>query len=142
MCYNFVLEDVKPYCALQAAGCCPNGSFWPKDLHLQCVLGNPRTGGVRSCSWYCRKELVLGVGRVNVPGNLVCLKMAESRQLLLKKYVRLGLGLTGWRSPVPSPLSCPLRVGCSCFWFDLGNLYRRLLRVGFFPCSLSVAPVP
>ena len=69
------------------------------------------------------------------------LKMAESRQLLLKKYVRLGLGLTGWSSPVPSPLSCPLRVGCSCFWFDLGNLYRRLLRVGFFPCSLSVAPV-
>ena len=142
MCYNFVLDDVKPYCAFQAAGCCPNGSFWPKDLHLQCVLGNPRTGGVRSCSWYCRKEFVLGVGRVNVPGNLLWLKMAESRQLLLKKYVRLGLGLTGWSSPVPSPLSCPLRVGCSCFWFDLGNLYRRLLRVGFFPCSLSVAPVP
>ena len=61
MCYNFVLVDVKPYCAFQAAGCCPNGSFWPKDLHLQCVLGNPRTGGVRSCNWYCRKEFVLGL---------------------------------------------------------------------------------
>ena len=96
---------------------------------------------MRSCNWYCRKELVLGVGRVNEPGNLVWLKMAKSRQLLLKKYVRLGLGLTGWSSPVPSPLSCPLRGGCSCFWFDLGNPYRRLLRVGFFPCSLSVAPV-
>ena len=98
---------------------------------------------MRSCNWYCRKEFVLGLdGSMNpeiIFGSR--LKMAESRQLLLKKYVRLGLGLTGWSSPVPSPLSCPLRVGCSCFWFDLGNLYRRLLRVGFFPCSLSVAPV-
>ena len=69
MSYNFVLVDVKPYCACQAAGYCPNGSFWPKNLHLQCVLGNPRTGGVRSCNWYCRKKLVLEVERVNKPGN-------------------------------------------------------------------------
>ena len=39
----------------------PKWRFLAKDLHLQCVLGNPRTGGVRSCSWYCRKELVLEV---------------------------------------------------------------------------------
>ena len=52
----------------------PKRQFLAKDLHLQCVLGNVRTGGVRSCCWYCRKELVLGVERVNKPGNHVWLK--------------------------------------------------------------------
>ena len=35
--------------------------FGQKSAPPMCVLGNPRTGGVRSCSWYCRKELVLKV---------------------------------------------------------------------------------
>ena len=52
----------------------PKRWFLAQDLHLQRVLGNPRTGGVRSCCWYCRKELVLGVERVNKPGNHVWLK--------------------------------------------------------------------
>ena len=93
MCYNSVLEDVKPQLAFQAAGCCLNGSFWPKDLHLQCVLGNPRTGGVRSCKWYCRKELVLEVERVNEPVNYVWLKDGQSVQR--KKSV---FGSEGWVS--------------------------------------------
>ena len=144
MCYNSVLDDVKPYCAFQAAGCCFNSSFWPKYLHLQGVLGNPRTGGVRSCNWYCRKELVLRVGWVNEPGNLIWLKMAQSRPLFVEKVVSVCwvLGLVGGSSPDPSPLAFPSRVGFFSYWFDLGNPYRQLLRVGFFPFSPSVAPVP
>ena len=97
MCYNFVLDDVKPYCAFQAAGCCLKGSFWPKDLHLQCVLGNPRTGGVRSCNWYCRKELVLGVGRVNEPGNLVWLMAQDGQEpsAFVEKVRTSGVGFNG-----------------------------------------------
>ena len=48
---------------------------------------------MRSCSWYCRKELVLGVERVNVPGNLLWLKDGQSVQR--KKSV---FGSEGWVS--------------------------------------------
>ena len=33
--------------------------FGQKSAPPMCVLGNPRTGGVRSCSLYCEKGLVL-----------------------------------------------------------------------------------
>ena len=84
---------------------------------------------------------MLRVGRVNEPGNLIWLKMAQSRPLFVEKVVSVCwvLGLVGGSSPDPSPLAFPSRVGFFSYWFDLGNPYRRLLRVG--SCSLSVAPV-
>ena len=98
---------------------------------------------MRSCNWYCRKELVLGVGWVNEPGNHIWLKMAQSRPLFVEKVVSVCwvLGLVGGSSPDPSPLAFPSGVGFFSYWFDLGNPYRQLLRVGFFPFSPSVAPV-
>ena len=86
---------------------------------------------------------MLGVGRVNEPGNLVWLKMAQSRPLFVEKVVSVCwvLGLVGGSSPDPSPLAFPSGVGFFSYWFDLGNPYRQLLRVGFFPFSPSVAPV-
>ena len=68
-------------------------AFGQKSAPPVCVLGNPRTGGVRSCSLYCGKELVLGVERVNVPGNLLWLKDGQSVQK--KKSV---FGSEGWVS--------------------------------------------
>ena len=96
----------------------PKWRFLAKDLHLQCVLGNPRTGGVRSCSWYCRKELVLGVGRVNVPGNLFWLK---------------NLGNAPYRKGV---------FGCAlAFVFGWSRGSRASVGVDcFVPCPPSVAP--
>ena len=48
---------------------------------------------VRSCNWYCRKELVLEVERVNEPVNYVWLKDGQSVQS--KKSV---FGSEGWVS--------------------------------------------
>ena len=136
MCYNSVLEDVKPQFAFQAAGCCRNGSFWPKDLHLQCVLGNPRTGGVRSCNWYCRKELVLEVGRVNEPGNRIWLKMGLNRKPQVQKEVPgfLGFGKGVDSFPLSFPPGLLLSVFLVFFLVRSGKYKFRAIRgVDFLP---------
>ena len=142
MCYNSVLEDVKPQLAFQAAGCCRNGSFWPKDLHLQCVLGNPRTGGVRSCNGYCRKELVLEVGRVNEPGNRIWLKMGLNRKPQVQKEVPgfLGFGKGVGSFPLSFPPGLLLSVFLVVSWFDLGNISSG--RLGELISFLGCPPVP
>ena len=70
-------------------------------------------------------------------------RMARTHPSAVKKLERPGWGFGG-RSPSPSLLvvqDCD-PVGCSVFWFVLGNPYRQLLRVDIVPCPLSVAPVP
>ena len=52
---------------------------------------------MRSCNWYCRKELVLEVERVNEPVNYVWLK--DGQPVQRKKSV---FGSEGWVSaPLP-----------------------------------------
>ena len=79
-----------------------------------CVLGNPRTGGVRSCSWYCRKELVL-----EVEGSMYLLIfMAQD-----------------WAMRLVTKRSFEFRLFAG--WFRVKSL--ATVGVGFL--SLSVAPV-
>ena len=70
-------------------------------------------------------------------------KACLCRPLFVEKVVSVCwvLGLVEGSSSDPSPLAFPSRVGFFSCWFDLGNPYRQLLRVGFFPLSPSVAPV-
>ena len=94
---------------------------------------------MRSCNWYCRKELVLRVGRVNEPGKHVWLKMGLDRKPQVQKVVP---GFLGFGKGVDSfPLSFPPGLLLSVFsfvsWFDLGNIGSgRLGELVSFPgCS-------
>ena len=89
--------------------------FGQRSAPTMCVLGNPRTGGVRSCSWYCRKELVLEV--------------EGSMYLLIFMAQDWAMRLVTKRS-----LEFLLFAG----WFRVESL--ATVGVGFL--SLSVAPVP
>ena len=94
---------------------------------------------MRSCNWYCRKELVLRVGRVNEPGNHVWLKMGLNRKPQVQKVVP---GFLGFGKGVDSfPLSFPPGLLLSVFlfvsWFDLGNISSGRLGelISFLGCS-------
>ena len=97
---------------------------------------------MRSCNWYCRKELVLRVGRVNEPGNHVWLKMGLNRKPQVQKVVP---GFLGFGKGVDSfPLSFPAGLLLSVFlfvsWFDLGNIGSG--RLGELISFLGCPPVP
>ena len=101
----------------------PKWRFLAKDLHLQCVLGNPRTGGVRSCSWYCRKELVLEVEGSMNPVILWLKAQAMTKAVEgFVKSVPLVWGLVVWLLVVPGESRVSVGVDC------------------FVPCPPSVAP--
>ena len=67
--------------------------FGQESAPPMCVLGNPRTGGVRSCSWYCRKELVL---KVEGSMYLVILLAQDWAMRLVAKRSFEFLVFAGW----------------------------------------------
>ena len=96
---------------------------------------------MRSCNWYCRKELVLEVGRVNEPGNRIWLKMGLNRKPQVKKEVPgfLGFGKGVGSFPLSFPPGLLLSVFLVVSWFDLGNISSG--RLGELISFLGCPPV-
>ena len=114
--------------------------FGRKSASPVCVLGNPRTGGVRSCSLYSGIGLELkekGSMYLTISGS----RMARSTEATSKKEVEpawLGLGLVPGCLGIGPLYSLPwfflLRVLCLDLLVGLGNINSG--------CSLGLIPSP
>ena len=84
-----------------------NGSFWPRICTSICVLGNPRTGGVRSCSLY--SGIVLRFKGKGSMCPMILLAQDWAMRLVAKRNL-VCLVFAGWFRVKPLAIPFPFRL--------------------------------